>query len=299
MSQFQETYSPPGAPISGGPVSSFEDVRGTLNKIALWMVQKSSYDALYLQRLQSSFNQSAQGFGQNVTSAATIRVTDFMHIITGSAAISNILPPMNFNGFLALIAQTGFTLTTGGNIAQANGVPANALALLIYFPPTGIWYTIAVSVPDGSITTAKLAPGAASEMATTVDNTSQNIAPYDTPVTVVSETVTINATTDQVHVTGRINTTSSNVQGTNGGDGGSAFLYRDAVLLDTAPIKLTLSTAAVIGGQSSTAFSYFDSGVVGAHVYSIKLQIHNGSLNTTFALNKDSAALIVMDMRAQ
>jgi len=226
--------------------------------------------------------------------------------VTGTAAIQTITPPPAFSGPIFLVARDGFSFTTGGNIANSISVPANSLVTLVYTPQFSLWWVTSVTVADGSITTAKLAdgavttgklaPGAATVMTSTVDNTSQNIVPYDTVVTVASETVTIDAVTDQVHVTGRLNATASNIQST---DSGMAFLYRDAVLLDTAPIELTLSTTTTVGGSASAAFSYFDTGISGAHTYSCQMSIHNGSGNATFGIVKDSCALIIVDMRAQ
>lgn len=298
---------PPNTPKIPADLSKFHSHIEALKSIEKWSQDYSRWAVGWMGQAQTQLNTQVQGVGDDLASAATIAPSSVMHRVTGTATVTRIVPPPGFSGPIFLVATDGFTLSSaGGNIANTNAVPVDALATLVYFPPFQLWYVTSVSIPDGSITTSKLASGAvttpklaagaATEMTSTIDNTSQNITPYDSPVTVVSETVTIDAATDQVHITGRINATASNIQSA---DAGQAFLYRDAVLLDTAPLELTLSTTTVVGGHASAAFSFFDTGVSGPHTYSIKLQIHNGSGNGTYAVTKDSAALIIQDLKAQ
>lgn len=78
-----------------------------------------------------------------IASAATIAPKSFVTIVTGSAAIANITPPLPGVHMLALIAAVGaaFTMTAAGNIAVAvNAAVAETVTLLVYDPVGKLYY---------------------------------------------------------------------------------------------------------------------------------------------------------------
>mgnify|MGYP001572384514 CR=1 FL=1 len=89
--------------------------------------------------------------GPPIASAASITLTHGIHHITGTAAISTIVPPLtgNFQGEVTLIADAAWTLATGGtepnDIAKAVTAVANEAIDLVH---------------DGSTWFPKIADGA-------------------------------------------------------------------------------------------------------------------------------------------
>lgn len=136
-------YTPPSLPEVLSNLKTFEDVRSAVGKIVEYLQRLQAADVLYFNHLRENLNQSAITQGPNIAAAPSITVTKFMHVVTGTATISNIYPPMNFAGQLMLVSQDGFTLSTGGNISMIQ--PTNFLApganiMLTYIPSTKLWY---------------------------------------------------------------------------------------------------------------------------------------------------------------
>lgn len=92
-------------------------------------------------------NTQTQGVGPPIASAATIKITHAIHPVTGTAAISTIMPPAEQRGFEAdkvtprytttftgpvwLLVTANWSLTTGGNImAAANPVTGDNLVVI-------------------------------------------------------------------------------------------------------------------------------------------------------------------------
>ena len=300
MSVNQNDYNPPPLDFNRNP-RDFEQLRQAVTDIGSYLGKLQAKQVNFFREFANSYNNSGQGFGADLASAATISPTTTIHVVTGTATVSTILIPPGFNGALYLISKDGFSSTTGGNIAQALTFPASALVTLVYVPQKSLFYVTDVSIPDGSITTAKLAAGAATEGTPVIDATIQPVTPYDSFVTVASNTVTINAASDFVHLTGRVSCTVTNAQST---DQGNAQIVRDGVtVLDQTAIVLTLSTATVVGGTAAAAFSIDDNSTLGltagAHTYTVQLLAHNGSGNGTFSMIKNSCWLLVVDHKAQ
>lgn len=149
---------------------------------------------------------------------------------------------------------------------------------------------------NAAVTTAILAAGAATEGATFTDNSSQNISPYLSAVSVISGAVTVNATTD--FVTGQVTLggNSSNIQSNDQLD---YVVTRGATTIASGTLKLTLSTTTVVGGTWSSTLTFEDSGVSGSQTYAIKLTTTNGSGNGTYAVTKTAASMQIVDHRAQ
>jgi hypothetical protein len=133
------SYQPPSINLERA-----RDFRGFRDSVKEALRDKTSYDLQFFQNLVQATNNNAQNYGTNITAAATIHPTEFAHIVTGATKITTIAAPQGFNGLLALIAQStgsGFSTGTGGNISRAVTVAAGQFLLLLYFPPTSIWYT--------------------------------------------------------------------------------------------------------------------------------------------------------------
>jgi hypothetical protein len=130
-------YNPPPS-ILAADVRDFRSFRDRVK--AIFDVQ-NNYNQQFFQNLVQAINNNAQNYGANIAAAATIHPTTFMHLVTGTATITTIVPPAGFNGQLALIAQAGFSTATGGNISRAVTVAAGQFLMLVYLPPTSTWYT--------------------------------------------------------------------------------------------------------------------------------------------------------------
>lgn len=107
----------------------------------------------YLVDVVNVLNSATQGVGAVVASATTLKPTNAIHHVTGTAAIDTIVAPPGFTGPLFLIADDGFSFTTGGNISTAGTVAAGTEAMLIYDGAT--WYPIvgSGSVPPSNVVT--------------------------------------------------------------------------------------------------------------------------------------------------
>jgi hypothetical protein len=329
MSYIQPAYLPPPIPPKLTAAHNFQDLRDGVKE---YLQQNETFTRNYITQLAANHNKNANGFSpDDVAAATTIQVDgNLQQIVTGTAAIETITPPAKFNGFKELYAANGFSLVTGGNIATAITVPAGEVVLLSYFPPTQLWGVVAAfftgTLPDNSVgpaqlqanavttpalaasavTTAKiaanavttplLASGAATEGTSFTDNTTDNITPYGTPVTIISGTVTVNAATDFVSGSVTIDGTSANIQS----DDQLAYtILRGATSIATGTLKLTLSTSTIVGGVWASTIAFEDSGISGSQTYSVQLTTTNGSGNTTFAVSKTAASLQIVDHKAQ
>jgi hypothetical protein len=166
MSYQMPEYEPPPIPPKLVSARNFQELREGTKE---YLQQTETFTRNHIVQLTNSHNRNAQAFGANVASAATMQVDGTLQqIVTGTAAIGQILPPAKFNGFKALYAADGFSLVTGGAlpgaIASAITVPAGEAVLLMYFPPTETWGVIgafvAGTLPTGSVGPAQLQAGA-------------------------------------------------------------------------------------------------------------------------------------------
>lgn len=132
-------FNPPSADLAA--VRSFQDLR---DRAIEWIRNFTQYVNNYInQDLLLPLNSDLFGFGADIPSAAAINPTNRIHLVTGAAAISTINPPSNFGGgLLVLAARDGFSVTTGGNIALAQAIPANHAIFLSYLPTINRWFGV-------------------------------------------------------------------------------------------------------------------------------------------------------------
>ena len=166
MSFQSQIYSPPPIPHSFLEANDFRSLRDGVKQ---YLIARGNYDKDYLVQLANNHNKNAQAFGPNVASAASIQIgPELQQIVTGSAAIDQILPPAGFNGFKALYSRDGFSLVAGGPLPGAIATPLTTtpgiLVLLLYFPPTEEWAVISAvfagTLPSGSVGPSQLQTGA-------------------------------------------------------------------------------------------------------------------------------------------
>lgn len=93
------------------------------------------------QQMASQFNSLLNGYGGDIASAATIVVTNGIHQVTGSNAVSTINQPAgaSASGPLCLYAKDGFSIGTSGNCTPALSIAAGHCAMLFYHPVLGKW----------------------------------------------------------------------------------------------------------------------------------------------------------------
>jgi hypothetical protein len=138
-----DEYTPPSLPEVNSNLRTFEDVRSAVGKIMEYLQRVQAAHVLYFQHLRENLNQSATTQGPDIASAPTITVTKFMHVVTGTATVQNIIAPRHFRGQLMLISRDGFSVATGGNIqlmTSPNYLAANAHILLTYVPSLQLWF---------------------------------------------------------------------------------------------------------------------------------------------------------------
>jgi hypothetical protein len=76
-----------------------------------------------------------------IASAATISPTTGLTVLTGTAAVANIVPPLTGFHMLVLMGAGPFTLVATGNIKVASAtVVANVPVILFYNPLDGKYY---------------------------------------------------------------------------------------------------------------------------------------------------------------
>jgi len=137
-----EDYNPPALP-DFNQIRTFEDVRGAVGRILEYLHQLNGRHIQYFQHLRENLNQSATTQGPDLAATTTISPTQFMHVLTGTATITTILPPKDYAGQLMLFARDGFYLATGGNLSlfsSPNYIQPNAHILLTYVPSKQLWY---------------------------------------------------------------------------------------------------------------------------------------------------------------
>ncbi len=95
----------------------------------------------HINKLTQAHNTATQQVGPPIASDTTIAVSNYMHHVTGTNAISTIKPSPGHSGPIALIADGAFSLTTGGNIAIAGGpYTAGQHVSLVYDDQMGMWF---------------------------------------------------------------------------------------------------------------------------------------------------------------
>lgn len=145
-------YSPPAAPALTGKLA--QDFANFRNYI---VNQLLPYQFNYHSNHANAFNNGSQGEGSPLPAGATLYPSAFIHHVSGSATVTTIAVPVNFPfaGQLTLIADNGFTIQTGGNIAHSKTLAAGDVATLTYSQQSQTWYLIAVistlaDLPDES-----------------------------------------------------------------------------------------------------------------------------------------------------
>src|SRR5215469_5667911 len=98
------SYNPPPLTFDVHP-HDFTATRQAVWDMGFYLQQLESNNINYFQLIQNAFNNTAQGFGQDLVSAATISPTTIIHVVTGTATISTIKIPPGFNGALYLISR--------------------------------------------------------------------------------------------------------------------------------------------------------------------------------------------------
>ena len=139
-----EEYTPPSLPDVLSNLRTFEDVRSAVGKIMEYLQRVQAANVLYFQHLRENLNQSATTQGPDIASAATITVTKFMHVVTGTATVTTILPPRFFAGQLMLVSRDGFFIASGGNISlftTPNFLQPGAHVMLTWVPSQQLWFT--------------------------------------------------------------------------------------------------------------------------------------------------------------
>jgi len=85
----------------------------------------------------STVQNSLQPKPVTIASATTIAPTTFLTIVSGTAAVVTITPPVTGCHLLIIHPTGAFTTTTAGNILQAITAVVNTPMLAIYNPNTG------------------------------------------------------------------------------------------------------------------------------------------------------------------
>jgi ABC-type transporter Mla subunit MlaD len=125
-----------------GQIRTFEDVRTALGRMMEYLQRLNNAHHNYFAQLRQNLNQASTEQGQDIVSAATITVSNFMHVITGTATVTTILGPQHFVGQLMLVSKDGFYLATGGNISlfqTPNFLGPTANVMLTYIPSQQLW----------------------------------------------------------------------------------------------------------------------------------------------------------------
>lgn len=89
----------------------------------------------------AQLNSQSQGIGPTLASGPALTVSNYIHHVSGTAAIQTITAAPNFTGSVKLIADGAWTTVTTGNIALAvTATPGRAYE----FTYTGsLWYPTA------------------------------------------------------------------------------------------------------------------------------------------------------------
>jgi hypothetical protein len=85
----------------------------------------------------STVQNSLQPGPATIASATTIAPTGFLSIISGTAAIVNVTPPVSGTHMLIFIPSGAFTFTTAGNISLVMTAVVNSMVVMVFNPLTG------------------------------------------------------------------------------------------------------------------------------------------------------------------
>jgi hypothetical protein len=92
-------------------------------------------------QLLSTVASSAQPKPPTIASATTIAPTTFVSVVSGTAAIVNITPPITSAHMLVLIPTGAFTMTAAGNIALLMAAATvSQPVFLVYNPVTAKYH---------------------------------------------------------------------------------------------------------------------------------------------------------------
>lgn len=139
MNQPQPAFQLPRVPkLANG--TDFHSLQGAIKTAQQWMNQHTLYLQDYMGKIQQQVNSQVQSVGAALVSGATITISAPTHHITGTGTITMINPPSGFSGPIWLIADAGFSVNTGGNIAAAVNVTINKHLCLVFDPTTALWY---------------------------------------------------------------------------------------------------------------------------------------------------------------
>jgi hypothetical protein len=106
-----------------------------------FITRYTDYVVNYFQQVIAVLNTGAQGYAtSNVASAATINISAYTTIVTGTTAVDTINTTPGFSGQIHIIAQDGFATTTAGNISAVVTLGAGQSALFDYNPVNSKWY---------------------------------------------------------------------------------------------------------------------------------------------------------------
>ena len=141
---------PPITPIQRGrPIPEIVATHETLDRYGQYLLDTMNN----LIGPNGIINTGTQGAGTPIASAPTIVISDYLHIVTGTATITTISPPLGFSGATILVSQNGFSIGPGGNIliGAVALVPAPVYVQLVYHAALGLWHSTSLgSVPFGS-----------------------------------------------------------------------------------------------------------------------------------------------------
>lgn len=94
----------------------------------------------------STVQSSLQPMPATIASAATIAPTGFITVVSGTAAVVNITPPVSGAHMLVIIPSGAFTMTAAGNLATAMAAATvGQPVFLVYSPTTKKYYNGKVS----------------------------------------------------------------------------------------------------------------------------------------------------------
>lgn len=131
-------FNPPSLDTTG--VRNFQELRDAVLGFFPRYVQ---YTNDYFQtQLLPPLNSGVFGFGNDIASAATINITNYIHQVTGAVAVATINVPTGFSGSVVLYARDGFSVTSAGNITPAASIAAGHGILLAYHAGISKWVGI-------------------------------------------------------------------------------------------------------------------------------------------------------------
>jgi hypothetical protein len=88
----------------------------------------------------STVQNNLQPLPKTVASAATIAPTGLITVVSGTAAIANITPPVTGAHMLVLIPSGAFTMVATGNIALAMAAATVSQPVLMFYNPATAKY---------------------------------------------------------------------------------------------------------------------------------------------------------------